>query len=197
MFGMTYGKLGFVLLLASSIIWAQSPPPNGPGNRGPNRQGKQRPNPPGNQQPNPINGTWWRTPLAERVGVSPEQRKKLDDLWQQHRLRRIDLDAALQKAQVTLEPLWQADSPDEGKILAQIDRLTQAQGEMRKDEARMQVGERQILSTDQWKRLQQPPQPNPGNPQQGFGPGPNGPQPGPNGPPPQGQPPRPPQQPQR
>jgi hypothetical protein len=133
--------------------------------------------------------------------VSPEQRKKLDDLWQQHRLRRIDLDAALQKAQVTLEPLWQADSPEEGKILAQIDRLTQAQGEVRKDEARMQVGVRQILSVDQWKRLQEQARPNPGNPQQGFGPsqqGPNGPgQQGPNGPPPQGQPPRPPQQPQR
>ncbi len=162
--------LGFVLLLASGAVWAQGGPP---------------PNRPGNSQSNPTGGTWWRTPQAERVGVSPDQRKKLDDLWQQHRLRRIDLDAALQKAQVTMEPLWQADAPDEGKILAQIDRVMQAQAELRKDDARLQLGMRQILSVDQWRRLQQQGQP-----------GPNGPPSGPQGPPPQAQP-RPPQQPQR
>lgn len=167
------GALGFVLLLATAAVWAQDgPPPNRPGN-----------------QPSPINGPWWRTPQAERVGVSPDQRKKLDDLWQQHRLRRIDLDAALQKAQVTLEPLWQADPPDEGKILAQIDRVTQAQAEVRKDDARLQLSTRQILSADQWRKLHEQAPPGPGNPQPNF-------QPRPSGPPPQGQP-RPPQQPQR
>ena len=169
--------IGFVVLLTSGVIWAQGGPP---------------PNRPEMPHPNPMNGAWWRTPEAERLGLNPDQLKKLDDLSQQHRLRRIDLDAALQKAQVMLEPLWQADSPDEGKILAAIDRVTQAQAELRKDEARMQLGVRQILSADLWHKLQEQVRPGPGNPQQGR----NGPPPGPKGPPPQGQP-GPPQQPQR
>lgn len=166
-------KLPLCTLLAVGALWAQGPQPNPP-----------QPNPP---QGNPMNGPWWRTPQAERVGLSADQRKRLDDLWQQHRLRRIDLDAALQKAQVTMEPLWQSDSPDEGKILAQIDRVMQAQGEVRKDEARMQLGMRQILSADQWRRVQEQMRPN----------GAGNPQPGPNGPPPPQNQPRPPQQPQR
>ena len=194
--------LGFVLLLASTAAWAQGPPPNGPRNPRPNRPGNRQPNRQGNPQPNPIGGTWWRTPLADRVGVTPEQRKKLDDLWQQHRLRRIDLDAALQKAQVTMEPLMQADTPDEGKILSQIDRVTLAQAEVRKDDVRLQLGMRQILNGDQWRKLQEAMRPGPGDAQGNPPPprdaqqGPNGPPPGSQGRPPQA-PPRPPQQPQR
>ena len=180
-------RLAFCAVLAAGAMWAQNgPPPNRPNISPPNPAPNARFNP----QPDPMGGQWWRGPEAERVGVTPDQRKKLDDLWQQHRLKRVDLDAALQKAQLTLEPLWQADSPDESKILAQIDRVTQAQAELRKDEARMQLGVRQILSADQWRKLQEA-RPGPGNPQR------PGPQQGPNGPPPpQGQP-RPPQQPQR
>jgi periplasmic protein CpxP/Spy len=90
--------------------------------------------------------------MVERVGLSADQRKKLDDLEQQHKLRRIDLNAAMQKAQVTLEPLMNAEQPDESKILAQVDRVTQAQGELRKDEVHMQLGVRRILTADQWRK---------------------------------------------
>lgn len=165
---------GLALLLAGAA-WAQGSP---------------APKRPQNPQANPMNGPWWRTPLAGRLGLDADQRKKLDDLWQQHRLRRIDLEAVLQKAQVTLEPMLQADSPDEDKIMAQIDRVTQAEGEVRKGEIRWQLNMRQILSLDQWRRLQEQVRSGPGNSQQ------PGPQPGPNNPPPLGQP-RPPQRPQQ
>lgn len=135
-----YGALGIGLMLTCGAVFGQTKPPS-----------NQR----GTSQPSSMTGPWWRTPLRERVGVDADQRKSLEDLWQKHRLRRIDLEAAAQKAQITLEPLWLANSPDEGKILTQIDRISQAQTEIRKDEIRMQLATRQILSPSQWHKLQE------------------------------------------
>jgi len=101
-------------------------------------------------------GPQWNDPqLAQRVGISAEQRTKVEALMQEHRLKRIDLNAALQKAQVTLEPLVNAEQPDENKILAQMDRVAQAQAEMQKDEMRQQLEIRRVLTPEQWRRMQQ------------------------------------------
>ncbi|MGH9808052.1 MAG: Spy/CpxP family protein refolding chaperone [Terriglobia bacterium] len=139
------------------------PPPRlGPGRGGPGR--------------NTDMARWWSNPqLAESIGINSDQKKKLEDLFQQHRLSRIDLTAALEKAQVTMEPLMAADQPNEAQIVAQIDRVAQARAAVEKDEVRLQIGIRQVLTADQWKKLQeQRPEPR----------GPNGPggRSGPDGP---------------
>ena len=61
----------------------------------------------------------------------------MDDIFQQSRLKLIDLHAALQKEEATLDPLINADSPDETKVLAQIDKVAQARAELEKSNARM------------------------------------------------------------
>jgi Spy/CpxP family protein refolding chaperone len=100
-------------------------------------------------------GRWWSDPaLAQKIGLSDEQQKKLDDLFQQNRLRLIDLSANLQKQEAILEPLLAADKPDETKILSQIDRIAQARAELEKSNARMLLAMRGVLTQDQWKRLQ-------------------------------------------
>lgn len=53
-----------------------------------------------------------------------------------------------------MAPLLAADQPDEGKILAQIDRVAQARAELEKANARMLLGLRRVLTPDQWKTLQ-------------------------------------------
>jgi Spy/CpxP family protein refolding chaperone len=101
-------------------------------------------------------GRWWNNPeMADKLGVTAEQKKKMDDIFQQHRLKLIDLNASLQKAEAILEPLVAADQPDESKIVAQIDRVAQARAELEKANARMLLGIRQILTPDQWKKLQE------------------------------------------
>ena len=55
-----------------------------------------------------------------------------------------------------------ADSPDEAKIVAQVDPISPAQAELRKDEIRMQLAARQILGADQWRKMQE----HPGSPNQ-------------------------------
>jgi Spy/CpxP family protein refolding chaperone len=78
----------------------------------------------------------------------------MDDIFQQHRLKLIDLTASVEREEVTLEPLMQADQPDEARIVAQIDKVAQARAELEKANARMLLGIRRILTPDQWKKLQ-------------------------------------------
>lgn len=101
-----------------------------------------------------MHGRWWNDPkLAQEVGLTADQQKKMDDILQQNRLKLIDLNAALQKQEATMEPLMEAEQPDENKILAQIDAIAQARAELEKGNARMLLGIRQVLTPDQWTKL--------------------------------------------
>jgi periplasmic protein CpxP/Spy len=100
-------------------------------------------------------GRWWTDPgLVQRIGLTPDQQKKIDGIFQQSRLKLIDLSAGLQKEETVLEPLLEADRPEEATILLQIDRIAQARAELEKANARMLLGFRSVLSQDQWKKLQ-------------------------------------------
>jgi hypothetical protein len=57
----------------------------------------------------------------------------------------MDLSGTVRKEEMAMEPLLAADQPDEGKILAQIDRLAQARAELEKANARMFLGLRRVL----------------------------------------------------
>jgi protein CpxP len=100
-------------------------------------------------------GRWWTDPaLIQRLGLTADQQKRIDALFQQNRLKLIDLSAGVQKEDAILEPLLQADRPDESQVLAQIDRIAQARAELEKANARMLLGFRGVLTLDQWKKLQ-------------------------------------------
>jgi Spy/CpxP family protein refolding chaperone len=107
-------------------------------------------------------GRWWATQTAQRIGITTDQQKKMDDIFQQHRLNLTDLTAALQKEEITLEPLVSAEQPDEAKISAQIDRVAQARAELEKANARMLLGIRRVLTQEQWEKLKSQGAANPG-----------------------------------
>jgi Spy/CpxP family protein refolding chaperone len=114
----------------------------------------------------PAPGKWWHEPvLVNKLALTSDQQKKMDDIFQQHRLKLIDLTATLQREETVMEPLVGAEQPDEAKILAQIDRVAQARAELEKANARMLLGIRRALTQDQWKKLQEEPKgPPPGQP---------------------------------
>jgi Spy/CpxP family protein refolding chaperone len=102
-----------------------------------------------------MHGKWWDDPkVAQQVGLTADQQKKMDDIMQQNRLKLIDLNASLQKQETIMQPLMEADQPDEGRILSQIDAIAQARAELEKGNARMLLSLRQTLTSDQWKKLQ-------------------------------------------
>lgn len=122
-------------------------------------------------------GRWWNdTNIAQRVGLSPEQVKKMDDIFTANRLKLIDRMAAVQKEETIMEPLVAADPPDENKVLSQIDKVAQARAELEKANARMLLELRGQLNHEQWVKLQseRPPM----HPGGHFGPGPGEPGPG-------------------
>ncbi len=99
-------------------------------------------------------GRWWdNTDLAQRLLLTSDQQKKMDDVFQQYRLKQVDLNATAEREQLIMAPLVTAEQPDEAKIVAQIDKVAQAQAEVRKANARMLLGIRRVLSQDQWNKL--------------------------------------------
>ena len=105
--------------------------------------------------PGGLASRWWRAPqMVEKLSLTPEQQKKMDDVFQQSRVKLIDLGASLDKEEVALEPLVSADHPDADKIRAQISRVAEARSELEKANANMLLGLRLLLTPEQWRKLQ-------------------------------------------
>ena len=101
-----------------------------------------------------IEGKWWtNTDLAKKLNLTDQQVQQMEQTYQQNRLKLIDQVAAVQKQEVMLEPMLEADRPDEAQVLAQIDKVAQSRAELEKTHARMLLGIRQVLSAEQWKQL--------------------------------------------
>ncbi len=99
-------------------------------------------------------GKWWTRPeMAQKLSLTADQTKKMDDIFQQFRLKLIDLNASVQKEEAIMEPLVGAEQPDETRIAAQIDKLAQARAELEKANARMLLGIRRLLTPEQWNKL--------------------------------------------
>ena len=145
-------QLWGVLFLAAGVAFAQ--PPRRDGNGPP-------PPPPG--PPRSVHdvlggppGKWWDNPdMVKKLNLSPDQQRKMDEIFQQSRLKLIDVNAALQKEEATLEPLVQVDQPDDSKVLPQLDRVAQARSELEKVDGRVLLALRHVLTPEQWRKLQE------------------------------------------
>ncbi len=112
----------------------------------------------------PGGGKWWKnSDMVKAVGLNDSQVQQMEKIFQDYRLKLIDQHAALQKEEVQMEPLIESDSPDETKIVAQIDRVANARAALEKSNALMMLGIRKVMTADQWKTLQSltPPPPTP------------------------------------
>jgi Spy/CpxP family protein refolding chaperone len=99
-------------------------------------------------------GMWWKNPMiVQRLSLTADQTKKMDDIFQQSRLQLIDLKANVEKQQVMLEPLLSANPLDTNKAMAQIDKVAQSRADLEKANAKMLLGIRAVLTPDQWTKL--------------------------------------------
>jgi Spy/CpxP family protein refolding chaperone len=100
-------------------------------------------------------GSWWTNPaVIAQLGLSNEQRSKLDKVVDQHRMALVDRTAELEKQEAALKPLLAAESLDSGKVMAQVERVIQARGSLERELSAMTFELRQILSAAQWLLLQ-------------------------------------------
>src|SRR5580692_11729588 len=95
-----------LFLAASTLALGQGPPP--------------APAPPPrhhNGPPQSPGGKWWDNPdMVKRLGITTDQQKKMDDVFQQSRLKLIDLSGALEKEEVVMEGLMKGPQLDDSKI---------------------------------------------------------------------------------
>jgi Spy/CpxP family protein refolding chaperone len=99
-------------------------------------------------------GMWWKNPaIVSKLTLSAEQTKKMDDIFQASRLRLVDLHANVEKQDLILQPMLSANPVDQVKTLAQIDKVAQARADLEKENAKMLLGIRGVLTPDQWTKL--------------------------------------------
>ena len=100
-------------------------------------------------------GRWWNNPkLVEKLKLTDDQRKAMDDIFLKHREKLVDLRGNLEKAEIEMEPLVKADQPNESAVMSQIDKVAQARAELEKANARFLFALRAKLTPDQWKQVQ-------------------------------------------
>jgi Spy/CpxP family protein refolding chaperone len=146
-------KLFFPGLLAALCVASPALIAQGPQQFG-HQFGPERPPMERSAGPRGEHFAWWRNPeMVKKIGLTDDQVKKMDDIFQQNRLTLVDIEANLRKEEIKLQPLVDADSPDEAAVVAQIDRIAQARAELEKTNARFLLGIRKQLTPEQWQKL--------------------------------------------
>ena len=99
-------------------------------------------------------GRWWTDKrFAENLGLSSEQQKRMDAIFNENRTALIARFQALQDEEARTEALTRASSPDEGALFAEIDRLAGARAALEKANVHMLLSIRREMSADQLARL--------------------------------------------
>ena len=146
--------LRLVLALAGVLMaggWACAQGPGGPGME----PGFVQNRPPIERSFGFAHGRFWNNPnIAKQLNLTDDQRKAMDGILQDHRMKLIDLQANLQKAELEMAPLMKADTPDRAAIEAQTDKVVSARAELEKANALFLLDIRMQLKPDQWKQLQ-------------------------------------------
>ena len=163
-----------LFLAASALAWGQGPAP-APAPPPRHHEGPTQ----GGPHPSP-GGKWWdNAEMVKKLGITADQQKKMDDVFQQSRLKLIDLSATLEKEEVVMEGLLKGPQLDDAKILPAVDRIAQARAELEKANARLMLAIRHVMTPEQWEKLDaQAPRPRHEGPSGMGGPGHNGPGPG-------------------
>jgi Spy/CpxP family protein refolding chaperone len=98
--------------------------------------------------------SWWNNPrIVEQLKLTDDQRKAMDGIMLEHREKLIDLHANLDKAELGMQPLMSADTPNDSAIVAQIDKVVSSRGDLERANARFLLAIRDKLTPDQWKQV--------------------------------------------
>src|SRR5208282_3901149 len=117
-------KLFIATVLLCGVAVAQTPQ-GGPGGGGPDMDGPHRGwDGPGKfgdgdgGHPLMAPGRWWkRAEVAKALGLDDAQIQKIEQIFQDSRLKLVDLHASLEKEEIKLEPMIEADNPDENAVM--------------------------------------------------------------------------------
>ena len=92
-------------------------------------------------------GKWWQnSDIAKKLQLSDGQIGQLDQTFYDHKMKLIDYGAAMEKEDLKLQTLLDADVPNEGQVEAQVDQVLQARGKLEREYTMMNLDLRKVLS---------------------------------------------------
>jgi periplasmic protein CpxP/Spy len=99
-------------------------------------------------------GKWWQNPdVVSKLGLSDSQISQLNQVFYNHKMNLIDYGAAMEKQDLKLQSMLDADQPDEGQVNAQVDQVLAARGKLEREFTTMSLDLRKQLSLEQWRQL--------------------------------------------
>jgi Spy/CpxP family protein refolding chaperone len=103
-----------------------------------------------------ANAAWWtNAPLVARLGLTDDQKKKIEATFEQYRQTLVLNKAELEREEALLNRMLESETLEPSKtILSQTDRVIQARAEMERTNSKMTLEMRQTLTRAQWVQLQ-------------------------------------------
>jgi Spy/CpxP family protein refolding chaperone len=99
-------------------------------------------------------GKWWQnSEIVKKLQLSDGQIGQLDQIFYDHKVRLIDYGADMEKQDLKLQTLLDADVPNEGQVESQVDQVLAARGKLEREYTMMNLDLRKVLSLDQWRQL--------------------------------------------
>src|SRR5437870_2376950 len=99
-------------------------------------------------------GKWWQnSDIAKKLQLSDDQIGQLDQTFYDHKVKLIDYGAEMEKQDLKLQTLLDADVPNEGQVEAQVDQVLAARGKLEREFTLMNLDLRKVLALDQWRQL--------------------------------------------
>jgi Spy/CpxP family protein refolding chaperone len=99
-------------------------------------------------------GRWWDDKhFAKTLHLRPEQKKRMDDLFDESRATLVSRYQALQLEESKMEALSRAQTLEESALFAQIDRVAQARAELEKANTHLLLQVRKEMDSDQITHL--------------------------------------------
>jgi Spy/CpxP family protein refolding chaperone len=150
-------RLASLAVLSTSLAFAQGPSQHdgmggGPGGGGMGFRGGHDGMSGGFHMGGP--GMWWKNPdLVAKLGLTADQQKRMEDIFLQSRIQLIHMKASLEEQELLLEPIMNANPPDNAKALAQIGKIADTRADLEKANAKMLLGIRGVLTATQWTTL--------------------------------------------
>lgn len=100
-------------------------------------------------------GRWWTTgAIAEALGLSPEQKARLEQIVSERLKVMIDARAAVEKAQLELRAIAQKEPLDVQKLRQAYQAVQQARARLENERFELLLSQRQVLTAEQWEKAQ-------------------------------------------
>ena len=97
---------------------------------------------------------WWDDKhYAKNLHLRPDQKKRMDGLFDENRANLVNRYEALQQEESKMEALSRAQTLDENALFAQIDRVAQARAELEKANTHLLLQVRKEMDADQINHL--------------------------------------------